>query len=176
MTAHLGALEQARLSTQVVLPLSGLVGAAARAQDLARLHPYLERNLRGADGNNLRAEVFSVFALRHSDLSAQSPSCRPEPCMRVEIYDVRFNGIPVLTSAKLVEWHVSYSEREGFGYSDAVGCPNFAVLVSRLPRSMPKAPSCGLLAWDRAGSRNRACAVANRVFFMLVSVGLVRGR
>ena len=289
--AHRQALEQARLSEQIVLPLSGLQGAAARAQELARLHPFLQENLRSDDGNHLRAEVFSVFPLRQSDLSTQWARCRPEPCMRVEIYDyarnrtliavvdpelgevlswraelstqpelpehlkqlatliairspevsealggikpeaeaalmastksalngtrcerskhlcvaptfvqgniaiwaivdltdlklvgvqwtelgmrdplppteqslsdaalmagycerntelkragwqlnymltasdglriseVRFNGIPVLNSAKLVDWHVSYSEREGFGYSDAVGCPNFS--------------------------------------------------
>ena len=303
--AHRKALEQARLSDQVVLPLSGLVGVAARAQDLARLHAYLQKSLRRADGNNLRAEVFSVFALRQSDLSTQWPSCRPEPCMRVEIYDysrnqtliavvdpelgevlswraelstqpelpehlkelatriaisspevsealggikpeakaalmastktalngtrcersrhlcvaptfvqgniavwaivdltdlklvgvqwtelgahepqppteqslsdaaltarycqrnselqeagwqlnymltasdglriseVRFNGVPVLTSAKLVDWHVSYSEREGFGYSDAVGCPTFssaAVIPFAPPSAQP---------------------------------------
>ena len=34
--------------------------------------------------------------------------------------------MPVLTSAKLVDWHVSYSNSEGFGYSDAVGCPYFS--------------------------------------------------
>jgi len=33
---------------------------------------------------------------------------------------------PVLESAKLVDWHVSYSQQEGFGYSDAIGCPIFS--------------------------------------------------
>ncbi|MBL8056833.1 MAG: hypothetical protein JNK29_09050 [Anaerolineales bacterium] len=39
---------------------------------------------------------------------------------------VRFGGRPVLESAKLVDWHVSYSQSDGFGYSDAIGCPIFS--------------------------------------------------
>ncbi len=44
----------------------------------------------------------------------------------LKISDVSFQNKPVLTSAKLVDWHVSYSKTEGFGYSDAVGCPYFS--------------------------------------------------
>ncbi|HTD93411.1 MAG TPA: hypothetical protein VK644_06355 [Chitinophagaceae bacterium] len=44
----------------------------------------------------------------------------------LRISDVSFNGRPVLRSAKLVDWHVSYSGTDGFGYSDAVGCPYFS--------------------------------------------------
>jgi len=44
----------------------------------------------------------------------------------LQISGVRFNERSVLTSVKLVDWHVSYSEREGFGYADAVGCPSFS--------------------------------------------------
>jgi len=44
----------------------------------------------------------------------------------LRIADVQFNNQPVLDSAKLVDWHVSYSSREGFGYSDAAGCPIFS--------------------------------------------------
>ncbi len=44
----------------------------------------------------------------------------------LKISEVIFNGKPILTSAKLVDWHVSYSKTEGFGYSDAVGCPYFS--------------------------------------------------
>ncbi len=44
----------------------------------------------------------------------------------LRISDVRFRGQPVLHDAKLVDWHVSYSTKEGFGYSDAVGCPMFS--------------------------------------------------
>jgi hypothetical protein len=54
----------------------------------------------------------------------------------LRISNVSFHGKPLLDSAKLVDWHVSYSEREGFGYSDAVGCPSFssaAVLPFRAP-------------------------------------------
>lgn len=44
----------------------------------------------------------------------------------LRINDVQFNNQPVLSSAKLVDWHVSYSGTDGFGYSDAVGCPYFS--------------------------------------------------
>ncbi|MBP6432164.1 MAG: hypothetical protein KA319_10380, partial [Ferruginibacter sp.] len=44
----------------------------------------------------------------------------------LRINDVTYNGKPVLKSAKLVDWHVSYSGTDGFGYSDAVGCPYFS--------------------------------------------------
>jgi hypothetical protein len=44
----------------------------------------------------------------------------------LKVSDVSFNGKPILTSAKLVDWHVNYSNSEGFGYSDAVGCPYFS--------------------------------------------------
>lgn len=44
----------------------------------------------------------------------------------LRISDVTFNDKPVLRSAKLVDWHVSYSGTDGFGYSDAVGCPYFS--------------------------------------------------
>lgn len=44
----------------------------------------------------------------------------------LRISNVSFNGKPVLQSAKLVDWHVSYSGTDGFGYSDAVGCPYFS--------------------------------------------------
>lgn len=44
----------------------------------------------------------------------------------LRISEVRFNNQAVLESAKLVDWHVSYSVPEAFGYSDAVGCPVFS--------------------------------------------------
>lgn len=44
----------------------------------------------------------------------------------LRVSDARFQSKPVLNSAKLVDWHVNYSEREGFGYSDAIGCPSFS--------------------------------------------------
>lgn len=55
----------------------------------------------------------------------------------LRISEVRFNGKPVLRSAKLVDWHVSYSGTDGFGYSDAVGCPYFsqaAVVAWEVPQ------------------------------------------
>jgi hypothetical protein len=44
----------------------------------------------------------------------------------LQVSDLRFQGRTVLRSAKLVDWHVSYSSKAGFGYSDAVGCPKFS--------------------------------------------------
>ncbi|MBI4517898.1 MAG: hypothetical protein HY699_18995 [Deltaproteobacteria bacterium] len=44
----------------------------------------------------------------------------------MRISNVRHNGKKVLESAKLVDWHVSYSSTLGFGYSDAIGCPMFS--------------------------------------------------
>ena len=44
----------------------------------------------------------------------------------LRIAQVSYGNQPVLQSAKLVDWHVSYSNTDGFGYSDAVGCPYFS--------------------------------------------------
>lgn len=44
----------------------------------------------------------------------------------LRISNVRYQDKPVLNSAKVVDWHVSYSFGEGFGYSDAIGCPVFS--------------------------------------------------
>jgi len=74
----------------------------------------------------------------------------------LEIRDVQFKGHSVLTSAKIVDWHVSYKQKGGdsldttttayiderqiefvrgegdnylFGYNDAMGCPMFSTSV-----------------------------------------------
>ncbi len=44
----------------------------------------------------------------------------------LEVRDVAFGGRPVFQSLKLVDWHVSYSGEQQFGYSDATGCPLFS--------------------------------------------------
>lgn len=44
----------------------------------------------------------------------------------LEVTNVKFKGKPVILSAKLVDFHVVYSNTDGFGYSDAVGCPQFS--------------------------------------------------
>lgn len=44
----------------------------------------------------------------------------------LQISNVTFNDKRILNSAKLVDWHVSYSGTDGFGYSDAVGCPIYS--------------------------------------------------
>ena len=61
----------------------------------------------------------------------------------LKISDVSFQGKPVLTSAKLVDWHVSYSKTEGFGYSDAVGCPYFsqAAVVAAVEPKVAEIPN-----------------------------------
>lgn len=58
----------------------------------------------------------------------------------LQISNLSYKGRAVLRSAKLVDWHVSYSTRDGFGYSDAVGCPMFSaasVLAYGGPETVP---------------------------------------
>lgn len=55
----------------------------------------------------------------------------------MNIENVTYKGKEVIKSTKLVDWHVSYSKDEGFGYSDAVGCPVFsqaAVVAASEPK------------------------------------------
>jgi hypothetical protein len=65
----------------------------------------------------------------------------------LRIEDVRFNDRPVLRSAKLVDVHISYSQQEGFGYSDALGCPAFS--------------AAAVVAWD--GPQIESIRAANGV-------------
>ncbi|MBX7214590.1 MAG: hypothetical protein K1X39_11315 [Thermoflexales bacterium] len=44
----------------------------------------------------------------------------------MDLRNVRYNGTKIAESLKMVDWHVSYSLKDGFGYSDAVGCPVFS--------------------------------------------------
>ena len=44
----------------------------------------------------------------------------------LEIKQVKFNQKEVIESAKLLDWHVNYTFKDGFGYSDAMGCPMFS--------------------------------------------------
>ncbi len=81
----------------------------------------------------------------------------------LEVIDASFNGKPVLASAKIVDWHVSYQQMSGergqqeeayiagrrvefveneageylFGYNDAMGCPMFSTSVV-LPFNAPQ--------------------------------------
>ena len=58
----------------------------------------------------------------------------------LQLMNLQHQGKPVVRSAKLVDWHVSYSSRDGFGYSDAVGCPAFSaasVLAYGGPEELP---------------------------------------
>jgi len=40
--------------------------------------------------------------------------------------NVKYKKKELFRNVKLVDWHVSYSKIDGFGYSDAVGCPEFS--------------------------------------------------
>lgn len=40
--------------------------------------------------------------------------------------NVQYKKRELFRNVKLVDWHVSYSKIDGFGYSDAVGCPEFS--------------------------------------------------
>lgn len=58
----------------------------------------------------------------------------------VDLTNIRYQGKPVLSNVKLVDWHVNYSQRDKFGYSDAIGCPLFSsatVLASGAPELEP---------------------------------------
>jgi hypothetical protein len=46
----------------------------------------------------------------------------------LELRNVTFQGRPMLTSAKVVDWHVNYEGTDGQrpGFADAVGCPVFS--------------------------------------------------
>jgi hypothetical protein len=55
----------------------------------------------------------------------------------LRVSEVTYKGKRIIHSAKLVDWHVSYSNTDGFGYSDAVGCPFFssaAVVAVNAPK------------------------------------------
>ncbi len=51
------------------------------------------------------------------------------PSDGLQLTDVKFKNKTVMKSVKLLDWHVSYSSRENFGYSDAIGCPLFSSAV-----------------------------------------------
>lgn len=55
----------------------------------------------------------------------------------LRVSEVKYMGKNIIQNAKLVDWHVSYSNTDGFGYSDAVGCPYFstaAVIAIETPK------------------------------------------
>ncbi len=45
----------------------------------------------------------------------------------LRIANVSFKNKKIFKDAKLVDWHVSYSNSDGFGYSDGAGCPEFSL-------------------------------------------------
>lgn len=56
----------------------------------------------------------------------------------LELRNVTFQGRPVITSAKVVDWHVNYEGTDGQrpGFADAVGCPVFSS-AAVIPYSPP---------------------------------------
>jgi hypothetical protein len=44
----------------------------------------------------------------------------------VRVGEIAYRGKPWLKSVKTVDWHVRYSWKDRYGYSDAVGCPMFS--------------------------------------------------
>lgn len=100
----------------------------------------------------------------------------------LQVMDVRWNGVPVIDSIKLVDWHVSYSEREGFGYSDAVGCPTFssAAVIPHAPATVrplgdPAAPEGFLLEQEfRSQGWPLACSYSYRQGVAFYRDGRVR--
>lgn len=56
----------------------------------------------------------------------------------LELRDITFQGRPILTSAKIVDWQVSYTGSDGQrpGFNDAVGCPVFSQ-AAVIPYSLP---------------------------------------
>ncbi len=58
----------------------------------------------------------------------------------LRISEVKFKGELIIRNAKLVDFHVNYSNSDGFGYSDAIGCPMFsqaAVVAINPPEVKP---------------------------------------
>jgi hypothetical protein len=68
----------------------------------------------------------------------------------LEIVSASFKGKPVLDSAKLVDWHVSYSNTDGFGYSDAIGCPVFSQ-AAVIAREAPKIQELNSVPGEKSG-------------------------
>ncbi|MBK9271390.1 MAG: hypothetical protein IPM48_07315 [Saprospiraceae bacterium] len=44
----------------------------------------------------------------------------------LRIRNIRYLGRQLFDDVKMVDWHVSYSNTDGFGYSDAIGCPEYS--------------------------------------------------
>lgn len=104
--------------------------------DLTELHvigvnaqPVTGRNKKIITERTLQNEYVSdAFCGVDNDLEKDGWSIKYELTSSdgLEIKQVHFNNKPVIESAKLVDWHVSYTFKEGFGYSDAMGCPMFS--------------------------------------------------
>lgn len=75
--------------------------------------------------------VFKRFCYKESALEQQNWAMTYHITSSdgLRLANVTYQGKPVFNNAKLVDWHVSYSRKDGFGYSDAIGCPVFSSAV-----------------------------------------------
>jgi hypothetical protein len=64
----------------------------------------------------------------------------------LDISQLRYKGKLLLQSFKNADWHVSYSDKDGFGYSDAVGCPLFSA-AAVVPATLPKTKELTWANW-----------------------------
>lgn len=58
----------------------------------------------------------------------------------LRVANIHYKNLALYKSVKTVDWHVSYSSTDGFGYSDAIGCPEFsqsAVIAIEAPVIYP---------------------------------------
>ena len=44
----------------------------------------------------------------------------------MEVFDVKYKDKKIINTSKIVDWHVSYLNKQNVGYSDATGCPMFS--------------------------------------------------
>ncbi len=98
----------------------------------AKVAPISERTIQ-------TEAVMSNFCEQSHDLQRDDWSMEYvlQPSDGLELKNLRYKDRQVLLSSKLVDWHVSYTFKKGFGYSDAVGCPQFssaAVVAFRGPK------------------------------------------
>lgn len=56
----------------------------------------------------------------------------------LELTNISYKGQEIIKTVKTLDWHVSYSNTDGFGYSDAIGCPEYsqAAVVAIEPPSL----------------------------------------
>jgi hypothetical protein len=90
----------------------GQSGKPSKATERSLQNEYVMQNFCEVN-NNLEKNGWNIYyRLTSSD--------------GLEIFDVEYHQKKIIRSAKVVDWHVGYSTKEGFGYSDAMGCPMYS--------------------------------------------------